>query len=227
MTEGLCPPAWQRALAESLGNELNRHGFAHCRAQEGWTIEAVEAAIHSRHPHHKKAHPTVLRPHTRASAPSGTMSSYVGLDTQPPHTDCAYIERPPRLVMLHCLERGAEECPTYVWSLRWEELCREAPSALRRVFAFGPRRGRMFYAPVLERIGTDTRLRFDPLCMQADDVGLIEAAYECLKLYAFELAVNWQAGDYLVIDNWRCLHHRGRVSSTVSGRALLRFYWED
>lgn len=167
-----------------------------------------------------------LLPYRKDSAPRGSMSSLIGTGEQPMHTDAAYVPLPPRYVVLHCLERGESYCPTNIWTtddlgLRDEK----RPLLTTPVWLFGNGVGPAFYSPVIEMIGPFLRVRFDPCCMRPASFSrhTIADARRALCDYAQQIAIEWQTGDLLVIDNWRCLHARGVGCDRSPSRRLRRW----
>ncbi|AIC20170.1 hypothetical protein EY04_15025 [Pseudomonas chlororaphis] len=69
---------------------------------------------------------------------------------------------------------------------------------------------------------SDRYYRFDPGCMTPMDA----CAHEILRAIdlfepADEQAITWQAGKFLLLDNWRFLHRRGAAQGSTE-RKLLR-----
>jgi len=71
-----------------------------------------------------------LKPPTKMSASPHSMSSIVGTDAQPMHTDGAYEKVPPRFIALYCIDPGETQCPTIIWRLDRSLLVRDRPSVL-------------------------------------------------------------------------------------------------
>lgn len=92
--------------------------------------------------------------------------------------------------------------------------------------ARAPFPGHAFYSQVLSlRLGGESWIRFDPCCMAPVEPiqNAVADTLATLRRYATPVEIEWSAGDLLLIDNWRCLHHRSDASRSLS-RVLRR--WE-
>ena len=167
-----------------------------------------------------------LIPYDRASAPRNSMSSITGKDKQPFHTDAAFDPQPPRYVVLYCLDPGEADCPTNLLSVDLASKDVACDSRLRRQFwIFRGGGNSSFYAPILEIVDGQYRLRFDPLCMRpASQDQITKMQVEALlKENSRSASVWWKRGDLLIIDNWRCLHARGKGAENTPSRLLRRW----
>jgi hypothetical protein len=167
-----------------------------------------------------------LVPYKKDVAPRGSMSAITGTDEQPMHTDAAYLPLPPRYIVLYCLEPGEGYCPTLVWVPDLVKMKIDKPAILSRprwVFRGGGHRA--FYSSIMGIRDGEPRIRFDPFCMRATDGlhGTVEEAGHTLGSYAQVHEFVWQQGALLAIDNWRCLHSRGRGADKTPSRKLRRW----
>lgn len=81
------------------------------------------------------------------------------------------------------------------------------------------------YSSIIQHIpGGPGRVRFDPLVMTCSGA-TPEEAMDCIGSAKREAEIVLRTGDWLVIDNWRCMHGRGGVSKEGQSRSLLRYYW--
>ncbi|MEO9898449.1 MAG: TauD/TfdA family dioxygenase [Paracoccaceae bacterium] len=81
---------------------------------------------------------------------------------------------------------------------------------------------RSFYANILS--DAVSFMRWDAGCMFPKDAKALKAA-KALSQPAnitMKTTINWQAGAFLIIDNWSVLHARGPVVDRTSRRELLR-----
>lgn len=168
-----------------------------------------------------------LIPISRAAARPGTLSSFTGAGAQPMHTDAAYLAKPPRYIAFECVDPGESTCKTEAWITDQAKLLAERPRLLtdpRWVFLGGGQS--RFYSPVLDEVSGIARIRFDPCCMSAacgNRTELSDVA-ELLATYTQRVSFEWVAGAFLVIDNWRSMHARGRGGEFAPSRRLWRWY---
>jgi hypothetical protein len=165
-----------------------------------------------------------LVPYTRASAPHSSMSARTGTDAQPMHTDTAYDPHPPRYIAFQCLEPGEASCLTHIWALDADRLKRDRPSLLTRInwVAHGGRRS-PFYCSIMDVQQEEIRIRFDPFCMRSIHGSIGDEALLALDRYSQHFSFAWERGAMLVVDNWRCLHARGRGGDGAPSRRLRRW----
>ena len=167
-----------------------------------------------------------LKPYSRESAPRGSMSSVVGTDKQPMHTDAAYRPQPPRYIALQCVDPGEAPCPTHVWTLNLGPLSKDRPDILTKTTWIAHGQGHVpFYCSIMDTLGGRVRVRFDPLCMRPMSGAnkTIAEAQEFLDFYSKRIDFDWDRGALLIIDNWRCLHARGNGASGAPSRRLRRW----
>jgi hypothetical protein len=167
-----------------------------------------------------------LIPYTTASAPPASMSSIVGTDEQPMHTDLAYCALPPKYVVLQCVNPGEVSCPTRVWELNLDRLKTDHPTVLTEVKWMAlSSEPTQFYCSILDFRQEEIRVRFDPFCMRPINGRFDIVNDTCRKLAAYSQAFsfNWESGSILVLNNWRCLHARGPGSDKSPSRKLRRW----
>jgi alpha-ketoglutarate-dependent taurine dioxygenase len=167
-----------------------------------------------------------LEPYTRKRAPPASMSATTGTDAQPRHTDAAYFPRPPRYIALQCLEPGEVECPTHVWPLDLARLKKDRPKVLTEPRWVARGGGHTpFYCSVMEVQHAEVRVRFDPLCMHlmSGCSWTVDTAQSALASYSRRIDFIWERGALLIINNWACLHARGRGAGSAPSRRLRRW----
>jgi hypothetical protein len=169
-----------------------------------------------------------LIPHSKSAAPRHSMSSFVGTDEQPMHTDRAHVPDPPRYVVFQCISLGERSCPTHLWTLDFARLLREDPLELAEPqWVFFDRIQSPFYSPIIQANQHGiVMVRFDPCCMKAASFcrRTVAEAQELLKKHARRVTINWRDREILILDNWRCLHARGPGSAGSPSRKLRRWY---
>jgi hypothetical protein len=168
----------------------------------------------------------VIVPRTIEEGRARSLSALHGRGCLPLHVELSHRVRPCRYVLLGCLDPGDPAVATTL--LDWRAL--DFTDGERCVLRSAPilvRTGRRsFYSTILPPGGE--YLRFDQECMEPAD----ERGRGAMHLLERKLAKRspwshmWQAGDILIIDNWRVLH--GRQSATASaGRRLARVLIDD
>jgi alpha-ketoglutarate-dependent taurine dioxygenase len=169
----------------------------------------------------------ILTPTPSSMAPPASLSSLHGVGAFPLHTDGAHHRRPPRWVLLRCVEPGASQRPTYIADVRSLELDQEQVVELKRA-VWRIRNGfRSFLASVILPAKLPSRnretgklfLRYDPGCMTPADVAFMDtAAMLCDHIGKVPPdLVDWDRDLAIVIDNWRVLHGRAPSPTTDTG----------
>ncbi|MEE4634126.1 TauD/TfdA family dioxygenase [Pseudomonas sp. SDO528_S397] len=159
-----------------------------------------------------------LVPTNRYAANPRSLSTRYGLCQFPWHTDGAHWSTPPRYLIMGCLEADQQTAETLICEGRYFAPLNStvARSSVFRVTSGG----NSFYAAAR---GTDDRYyRYDPGCMTPMDVG----AREIMRAIEHkepegEHTIEWCAGTFLLLDNWRFLHRRAATIESAE-RKLLR-----
>jgi hypothetical protein len=158
-----------------------------------------------------------LRPTTEKDAKPRSLSAYVGLGTQPLHTDGAHQESPPDFLVF--VSERPNRTPTWLrhvhgQSVPWDDL-------RGGMFLVGIGSS-AFFASSLKGAGPHRRLRFDPACMTPCDARARVAA-RFLSDRTSATRFDWTTpGQVLVLDNSRTLHGRGEVDEEDLDRELVR-----
>lgn len=176
--------------------------------------------------------PTVqtLTPRNEAKSSSSHYSGIFGLNEFPLHTDLAHWARPPRYFILRC-QNGSRSvatkllaCSTLATLLNIETL-RHALVRPRRA----GRNGMLCLLPLLFHVDGTCGFRWDSLFL----IPMNEAAKKIAEII---LTRSWhlsstvtlaERGDTLIVDNWRLLHGRGRISMIDIDRQLERVYLSE
>lgn len=163
----------------------------------------------------------------RKTSTPNTYSGIYGVGRFPFHSDLAHWSEPPRYLLLRCV-KGYADVPTLLVDGR---MLAEAVSLdiLTRAI-FRPRRPRVGVLPLLRLCDpTDDghRIRWDEVFLKpASKIGQIAHAAvhawlaECQPLRC----CLHQAGDVLLIDNWRMLHARAPIPPDRYDRNIERVY---
>lgn len=163
----------------------------------------------------------MLMPRTRAQSHARSQSATHGLGALPVHVELSHRLIPCRFVVLGCLDPGRPTCATT--TVEWgsagftpdeTKLLKAAPLLVRNGRA-------SFYSTALPADGRF--LRWDAECIEPVDPRGYKAVDVLTRRLSSITAEKHllEAGEILVIDNWRLLH--GREAALVdSGRRLLR-----
>lgn len=166
----------------------------------------------------------ILTPTRRENASPRSLSSAHGLGRFPFHTDAAHHMRPPRWLVMRCIDPGPLSRPTYLIDWLGHPLSEHEQGLLERAVW----RVRSGPAPFLTSVMACSHtgemiLRYDPGCMEPADPAFRGAAemLERLIATAERVEIDWSPGDVLVIDNWRMLHARGDGTTEDEGLRRL------
>lgn len=163
-----------------------------------------------------------LTPKTREMAKRASLSKNFGLEKLPFHVDMSHWTIPAKYIILGCLREGLSNVPTLLLDYHHVDF-RETELKLLQYGLFFVNSGRdSFYASItsINRMF----IRFDPGCMEP----VTPEAVSAIDLFSHQRvshlahAIHWQAGDIVIIDNWRTLHARCAAHSPDEGRTLLR-----
>ncbi|QNX86591.1 Fe(II)-2OG oxygenase family protein [Acinetobacter seifertii] len=168
-----------------------------------------------------------LRP-KKKSIPPNLYSSHFGLDYFPLHTDLAHWPTPPRYLMLRCI-KGCSSVKTHI--LAFNKISNDLKSLLvnRAIFSTRPNNyNNSILLPMTFKTNSNIIFyRWDsifllPMNSVAKEIQAyfkrIEFADQILN---FELL---DAGDTLIIDNFKNLHGRSEISNLDSTRIIERVY---
>ena len=174
----------------------------------------------------------ILTPRTAINKNRRRYSDIYGLGEFPLHTDLAHWARPPRYIMLRCVA-GCTDVYTSLLPVSFLNTIVDKSMLLQAMFCSEPLR-RDHSGSILPMIFTDNNvngLRWDqhslkPMNTAAFAVGQSMSITESKHS---EMSVQYLAdiGDTLIIDNWRCLHGRGRVSKEGQHRRIQRIYLSE
>jgi len=164
-----------------------------------------------------------ITPQGTTIAKANTLSSRYGLGEFPFHTDAAYWQVPPELILFCSVSAGSGKRPTLLVDPRQWRLSESERRALyNEVWKVIGRKP--FLCTVATEDGGDMRLRFDEACMVPVTVGAHSVHVRvkaCIEESCVEV-VNWREGDLLIVDNCRLLHARGRAEQDDEDRILAR-----
>jgi alpha-ketoglutarate-dependent taurine dioxygenase len=151
-----------------------------------------------------------IRPQAKDTANTNTLSSRYGMGAFPVHTEAAYLRKPPRFLLLYCVESGSGGRTTVL--LDAATLSSRLPDA-RRPGTWVVKAGRRpFLCDVLwRRPPNQFGIRYDRECLfPRGPAALAEEQTIRDFIASSTLAmIEWSSGQLLVIDNHRVLHGRG------------------
>ena len=173
-----------------------------------------------------------LKPCGKAEASKNQYSGNYGLNEFPLHTDLAHWAIPPRYLMLRC-QKSSWTVATRL--LASSTLASMLDTTILRQALVRPRRpgrnGILCLLPLTFYAEGISGIRWDPLFL----IPMNEAAgrvaktmlthdWQQSKLISLTLA---EPGDTLILDNWRILHGRSKISRTEIDRRLERIYLSE
>lgn len=165
----------------------------------------------------------ILTPTTTEDARKGSLSSKVGKNAMPFHTDCAYYEVPPRYLLLQA-EIINNDCATLLIDFTKINFSHDELSLLKEGIWFCRGQNNRFLASILN----SKYMRWDENCMFPQE----NVAHQGKELLLAKLKDQkpyrhiWGSTEkILVIDNWRVLH--SREPSQNEKRRLKRVLVED
>ncbi|MDF0515836.1 TauD/TfdA family dioxygenase [Bradyrhizobium yuanmingense] len=165
----------------------------------------------------------------RPIAPPNTYSGIFGLQRFPLHTDLAHWRLPPPYLLLRCV-KGYAEVPTQIVDGRTlieaisQDILTRAIVKPRR-----PQNGSLILLRLCEFVDERYCFRWDEVFLRpASRVGdvaskAIRALLNSSEPSSIPLV---QAGDMLLVDNWRILHGRSPIPAGREDRKIERIYLE-
>lgn len=166
----------------------------------------------------------------RASAPPNTYSGIYGLGSFPFHTDLAHWRLPPRYLLLRCVAGYADVLTLLVDG---QTLIEAVTQDILVRAIFKPRRPRDGAIPLLRLcapIDDSYCLRWDEEFLKpaskVGDVADRRVRDWLAKCKPMSIALT-NAGDTLLIDNWRMLHARSPIPVGREDRNIERVYLES
>ncbi len=162
-----------------------------------------------------------LMPRKSSEARINSLSRVHGRGRQPPHTDGAHQERPPKFILLWSENATAANANTHIRRLDASLL---TPGFWRSlsdsVWVVRTSATRFHYRRAVE---SDELLRWDSGCFQKCVVGnlspdMVDQELEKLP----EVEISWSSTRALLFDNRRVLHGRSDATSAVDDNRIIR-----
>lgn len=164
----------------------------------------------------------ILTPIESAYARPCSLSKIYSTGEFPLHTDTAHWTTPCRFILLACASDGGGKRSTLLLDTRKVALKEEQLSLLRTT-PFRVKNGRnSFFSTILSNLRPFVRI--DKGCM----IAVKNADHTVLDIYSTNHwpsvaeTISWEAGDIVILDNWRVLHGRGPAGRLESNRRLIR-----
>lgn len=169
----------------------------------------------------------ILTPRESNEGPQNSFTATFGKGVFPFHTDTAFWGIPARYVVLRVL--GDTRRPTLLLDLDhlWGSLETHERTHLQRSIWLVPTAGTRMYCSLKFSLEGRTVWRYDPHLMRPANshaslsVGILT---RYIERGAETVHVQWQVGNCLILDNWRCLHARGPEPQGEHSRAIERVY---
>jgi L-asparagine oxygenase len=164
-----------------------------------------------------------IRPQPRDAANINTLSSRYGMGDFPVHTEAAYLRKPPRFLLLYCVEPGSGGRTTVLLdaAAHFSRL-----PCVRRPGTWVVKAGRRpFLCDVLwRRTPNGLGIRYDRECLFPRGPAALAEEQSIREFIASSTPtpIEWVSGQLLVIDNHRMLHGRGGSNNDDRDRWLKR-----
>ena len=171
-----------------------------------------------------------LIPRNEAKSSSSHYSGTFGLDEFPLHTDLAHWVQPPRYFILRC-QNGSRSVVTRLLACSTLETLLNTKT-LRQALV-RPRRagqnGALCLLPLVFHVNDICGFRWDSLFLvPMNDAAKKVAEIILARAWHLSRAVTLaEPGDTLIVDNWRLLHGRGKISMIDTNRQLERVYLSE
>jgi L-asparagine oxygenase len=225
---GVIPTNGQALIQETLA-EVRSSGFAFIPkyALELSLLEIANRLGQIFAPSGCQQH-AVLTP--RQGGPPNTYSGNFGLGQFPLHTDLAHWALPPRYLVLRCV-KGHVDVPTLLEDVALI-VANFGANRLRRTLVKPrrPIRGGRALLPLLSRTNGDDLFRWDEVFVvpATERSGRIcDAVRAHLASVQPARVILADAGDTLIIDNWKVLHGRAAAHDAAETRLLERVYLSE
>ncbi len=164
-----------------------------------------------------------IRPQPKGVANANTLSSRYGMGAFPVHTEAAYLRKPPRFLLLYCVEPGCGGRTTVM--LDAAAISSRLPNGWRSGTWVSKAGRRPFLCDALwHRAPNQIGIRYDRECLFPS--GRTAIAEERILRSFIEasnpVTIDWIPRQLLVIDNHRTLHGRGASTGDDRDRWLKR-----
>ncbi|KQM34025.1 TauD/TfdA family dioxygenase [Chryseobacterium sp. Leaf201] len=163
----------------------------------------------------------ILTVKTKEETNQKSLSAKYGENDFPYHTDGAYLQIPPKYVILRS-PKNIENCPTKLCIPHFSEF--EIKKLMKDVLLVNGGRGR-FYSTILEKIDKDFRLRFDLDCMRpalTEFDTSIKLINKLIKETVIE-EIDWKENQCVIFNNWKLVH--SRADATNKFERVLERIW--
>lgn len=204
----------QLTRVQSALTEADKNGWAVLNMEPGRLEYEVRTATD-----YEVVAKSTLNARKKQDAKPGTLSSHVGLQQQPPHTDGAHLAIPPSYVLLR--PQAATTTPTVVAPIDVSSMSVEVRCAgLNGVFKVRNGNNTFLTHGLVGR-----SIRYDPMCMHACDQRARDFerfVVESATASAFEY-VHPESRPWLVLSNTGCLHGRASVPTDAEVRRIDRW----
>jgi hypothetical protein len=213
-------------LKQLLSQCLDKGWITHDFDPEFFGVEDFSIAVHSLGTpltsRYRNKAIEILQPTPKEKAHQFSQSRSFGLSEIPFHTDCAHWKKPPRFLILYCLE-DTQNKPTTL--LSWKDMHEFRSESTFRELAdstFLVRNGRnSYYSSLFWENENFCRIDFNCMIPATKNAHLLkDRLIRYIQAKDFE-KVYWKTGRLLIVDNWSVLHGRGD-GSDFGKRSLAR-----
>lgn len=167
-----------------------------------------------------------LTPRLKENEPNSTYSGNFGIGEFPFHTDLAHWYKPPRYLLLRCVIPATEVATKVIDSKRVLDKVEKYEISRAN---FLPRR-RLDNKLYFLKLYSQGVFRWDSIFIvpsNKEAIILKEKVKEVIEEIEYEPIFLNEPGDCILIDNWRMLHGRSKVSQSSMNRTIERIYMNE
>jgi L-asparagine oxygenase len=205
-------------------NELDRAGFSFTTDVPETDLINIIGPLGSIRVDPRSPEPVrEIRPQPAHSAKQNTLSSRYGTSAFPFHTDTAHWDQPARYLVLYCVDPGDGNRATLLQdSYAWQLDDAEKELACRALWSIGHVRPRL--RMLARRTAGGLTIRYDKDCMRpmTAEARALDALIELRISSTVQKQIDWRPQCFLVIDNHRMVHARGKSDQADINRVLKR-----
>lgn len=166
----------------------------------------------------------VIRPKNTLEAPKNSLSGTYGLNRIPLHTDGAYLETPPRFVLLHFEGKCSKTVSTSLLSNKHiSEIYSKDKDYSYHLYCIKNKKS--FYSPILNKNENEqTYLRFNRDCMfpvSPSSAETIEDLYNKIQANPNQINIPFKNNQMIVINNWNALHGRSMIPEGLNFERVI------
>ncbi|PPZ91908.1 hypothetical protein C3729_07580 [Cloacibacterium normanense] len=167
----------------------------------------------------------ILTPKESKDAKSLSFSKNFGLNKFPFHTDTAFLNNPVKYMALFSEETN--DCPTLLlnFSSVLDNLDETYKKDIFKAIYGVQTPNNNFLSLLYKPFQSEFIIRYDECCMKPlnKSAKRIDVVLKKIFIDLTPIEINWTKGKLVIVDNWKFLHSRNAVNSSIN-RKLKRIY---